>query len=66
MYLSRFFSTEFGPVEEAMVITLKIDNRYTMEGHVAALAMLLVVEDRIGDGDRRRQDKEINLQLSCG
>nr|XP_045084485.1 serine/threonine-protein phosphatase 6 regulatory ankyrin repeat subunit C-like [Aegilops tauschii subsp. strangulata] len=59
VYLSRFFSTEFGPVEEAMVITLKIDNRYAMEGHVATLAMLLVAEDRISatviDGVRTKR-----------
>ncbi|XP_044948326.1 uncharacterized protein LOC123397871 isoform X1 [Hordeum vulgare subsp. vulgare] len=31
-YLSRFFSTEFGPVEEAIVITLKIDERIQSRG----------------------------------
>ncbi|KAM3272595.1 hypothetical protein ACQJBY_042608 [Aegilops geniculata] len=31
-YLSRFFSSEFGPVEEAIVITLKIDERIQSRG----------------------------------
>ncbi|KAF7057254.1 hypothetical protein CFC21_064562 [Triticum aestivum] len=31
-YLSKFFSTEFGPVEEAIVITLKIDERIQSRG----------------------------------